>query len=94
MGNDNLNLALSILIQINKENLLILDVYVTALVVFVCKTTHQYIDVLNTLLEKSKISEKSCELFIASISHELRNPLHDILMNIEMLVDSGTKAFT
>lgn len=40
---------------------------------------------LNRLLAKAIQSEKTKEMFIAAVSHELRNPLNSMLGSIEIL---------
>ena len=49
---------------------------------------------LNRLLAKSIQSEKSKEMFLAAMSHELRNPLNSMLGSIELMNSENLENLT
>jgi signal transduction histidine kinase len=57
---------------------------------YVYDTNNKHVlKVLNALLDQAKRSDATKDIFIASMSHEFRNPLNSMLCSIEVLKSSG-----
>jgi signal transduction histidine kinase len=48
-------------------------------------------EILNLMLDKAVAGQKTKNIFIAAMSHELRNPLNSMLCGIEVLKSTGLR---
>jgi signal transduction histidine kinase len=76
----------------NSGFLLVMNGFILGLTYVYDSNNKHVLNILNALLDNAKRSDASKDVFIASMSHEFRNPLNSMLCSIDVLKSSGLEA--
>jgi signal transduction histidine kinase len=66
-------------------NLYVINIFMLCLVYVYESNQKALTEELHKLIDRATTSEKAKDVLIASVSHELRNPLNSMLCSVEML---------